>query len=179
MSRLVMFPYDPEWPRLFAEEASRLSAVWAEQLAAVHHIGSTAVPGLAAKPIIDSMIVIKDIHKVGEYDGEMMSLGYRPRGECLEAFGTPGRFYYSKDTNGIRTHQAHVIQAGHFDIEQKLNVRDYLRAHPEVASRYGQLKACLVEENTRGMAEYIEGKNDFIKEHIEKAALWAKAGRGL
>ena len=120
---------------------------------------------------IDSMIVIKDISKAREYDRGMISLGYRPRGECLDAFGTPGRFYYSKDTNGLRTHQAHVMEAGHFDIERKLNFRDYLRAHPAVAKEYGELKTRLIAQNTKGIGEYIEGKSEFIKECIAKAVL--------
>jgi len=172
MSRLEIFEYNPEWPRMFEEEAAQLKPIWGDQLIAVYHIGSTAVPGLAAKPIIDSMLVIKDISRIHEFDDGMISLGYRPRGECLDAFGTPGRFYYSKDTNGIRTHQAHVMEAGHFDIERKLNFRDYLRSHPAIARAYGELKSKLVEENTRGIGEYIEGKNAFINDCIIKASMW-------
>ena len=169
MSRLVMFEYDPEWPRMFEEEASRLASVWGDQCIAIHHIGSTSVPNLKAKPIIDSMIVIKDDLKVHDFDDGMISLGYRCRGECLDAGGTPGRFYYSKDTNGIRTHQAHVMQEGHFDIEQKLNFRDYLRAHPDVAKEYAELKTRLIEQNRKGIVEYIEGKDKFVKDCIAKA----------
>ncbi len=172
MSRLVMFDYDAEWPRMFQEEAARLSSVWGGQAVAIHHIGSTSVPGLRAKPIIDSMIIIKDDSKVHEFDDAMSSLGYRCRGECLDAGGTPGRFYYSKDTNGIRTHQAHVMQEGHFDIEQKLNFRDYLRAHSVVAEEYGGLKTKLIAENTKGIMEYIEGKDRFVRDCIDRAAAW-------
>ena len=176
MTRLVMFEYNPEWPRMYEEEASRLRPIWGDQIIAMHHIGSTAVPGLIAKPIVDIMIVIKDISKIHEYDNDMIALGYRPRGECLDALGTPGRFYYSKDTNGLRTHQAHVMEKGHFDIEQKLNFRDYLCSHPEVAQEYAELKTRLIKENTKGILEYIEGKDAFIKECISKAAKWKKSG---
>jgi GrpB-like predicted nucleotidyltransferase (UPF0157 family) len=164
-----MFEYDPEWLRVFEEEAERLRSVWGDQLVDVHHIGSTAVPGLMAKPIIDSTVVIKDIAKVHDYDVAMISLGYRPRGECLDTFGTPGRFYYSKDSNGLRTHQAHVMQIGHCDIQDKLAFRDYLRAHPETVKEYADLKTRLVRENTSGIAEYIKGKNEFIKDCVAKA----------
>ncbi len=164
-----MSEYDPVWPRLFEEEAARLRSVWGEHLVDVHHIGSTAVPGLVAKPVIDIMVVIKDISKVHDYDAGMVSLGYRPRGECLDAFGTPGRFYYSKDTDGLRTHQAHVMQAGHADIQDMLAFRDYLRAHPEAAEEYADLKTRLVRENTGGIGEYIEGKNGFIRDCVAKA----------
>lgn len=169
MTRLVMFEYDPEWRSMFEEEAARLRSVWGEQVVDVHHIGSTAVPGLVAKPIIDSMIVIRDIAKVHNYDAGMTSLGYRPRGECLDTFGTPGRFYYSKESNGLRTHQAHVMEVGHPDIQDKLLFRDYLRAHPGIAEEYADLKTRLVRENVGGIAEYIEGKNGFIKDCVAKA----------
>ena len=178
MTRLEMFEYDPEWPRMFAQEASRLESVWADQLVAVHHIGSTAVPGLMAKPIIDSMIVIKDISRVHQFDSGMISLGYRPRGECLDAFGTPGRFYYSKNTDVIRTHQAHVMETGHFDIERQLNCRDYLRTHPGVAKEYAKLKSKLIKNNTTGIGEYIEGKQTFIEDCIAKATIWRNTEPG-
>ena len=174
MTRLVMFEYDPEWPQMFEEEASRLRRVWGDQAVAIHHIGSTSVPDLRAKPIIDSMIVIKDIAKVHDFDAGMSSIGYRCRGECLEAGGTPGRFYYSKDTGDLRTHQAHVLQEGHFDITQKLDFRDYLRAHPDVAREYAELKTRLVEQNTSGIFEYIKGKDGFVKACIARAAAWRR-----
>ncbi len=158
MSRLVMFEYDSKWPRMFEEEASRLSAVWGEQAVAIFHIGSTSIANTKSKPIFDSMI----------------SLGYRCRGECLDAGGTPGRYYYSKDTDGVRTHQAYVMQEGHFDIKQKLNFRDYLRVHPDAEKEYADLKTRLIEENTKGIFEYIEGKDKFVKECIAKAAIWRR-----
>ena len=179
MSRLVMFEYDPKWPRMFKEEASQLASIWGNQSIAIHHIGSTSVPGLRAKPIIDILVIIKNNSLIEKYDDEMIELGYRPRGECLDAIvpGTPGRFYYSKDINGIRTHQAHVMQNGHFDIKQKLDFRDYLRAHPDVAKEYAELKTRLIEQNTKGIFEYIEGKDKFVKDCIAKAAIWTSTGR--
>ena len=132
---------------------------------------------LTAKPIIDIMIVVNNILKIHDYDNDMISLGYRPRGECLGAGGTPGRFYYSKDVNGIRTHQAHVMQEGHFDIVQKLNFRDYLRTHPKVAKEYAEIKIRLIEKNTLGIVEYIEDKDKFVKNCIAQAALWIATGQ--
>ena len=172
MTRLELCEYNPESPRIFEEEASRLKSIWRDQLIAVHHIGSSAVPGIAAKPIVDIMIVVRDISRIHEFDSGMISLGYRSRGECLDAFGTPGRFYYSKDSNGIRTHQAHVMEAGHFDIEQKLNFRDYLRTHPAVVREYAELKSKLIRENTTGIGEYMKGKNRFIEDCIARAIIW-------
>ena len=166
-----MFDYDPEWPQLFKEEAGRLASIWGDQCNAIHHVGSTSVPELRAKPIIDIMLVIKDISKVYDFDDGMKSLGYWCRGEDLSA-GTPGRYYYSKDTKGLRTHQVHVVQEGHYEIEEMLNFRDYLRAHPEIANEYAELKTKLIEQNKTGILEYIQGKDKFIKACIAKASIW-------
>jgi GrpB-like predicted nucleotidyltransferase (UPF0157 family) len=157
---------------MYEEEARKLRRVFGAELVSIHHIGSTAVPGLQAKPVIDTLVVIKDILRIHDFDSRMIAVGYRPRGECLDAFGTPGRFYFSKDTDGIRTHQAHVMEKGHFDIKRKLDFRDYLRAHPDEAETYGTLKERLAAENTQGVAEYIEGKDGFVKAIIAKAKAW-------
>ena len=170
--RIKVVPYNSRWPQMYEEEARKLRRVFGAEFVSIHHIGSTAVPGLQAKPVIDTLVVIKDILRIHDFDSRMIALGYRPRGECLDAFGTPGRFYFSKDTDGIRTHQAHVMEEGHFDIEQKLNFRDYLRAHPDEAETYGTLKERLTAENTQGIAEYIEGKDGFVKAIIAKATAW-------
>lgn len=157
---------------MYEAEADHLREVFLSELISIHHIGSTSVRGLKAKPIIDIMVVIKDIAKVHDFDAGIIALGYLSRGECLDAFGTAGRFYFSKDREGVRTHQVHVMEEGHFDIEQKLNFRDYLRAHPSQAEAYGFLKEKLVAENTRGIAEYIEGKNAFVEEVIAESKEW-------
>ena len=175
--RIEIVAYDSNWPTLYEAEGARLRAVFGPDLVAIHHIGSTAVPGLLAKPIIDIMVVIRDIRRIGQFDAGMNGLGYRVRGECLEAFGTPGRFYFSKDTNGIRTYQAHVMEAGHPETREKLAFRDYLRAHPHEAAAYGDLKRRLVGTNTQGIAEYIRGKDGFVKTLIQRAAAWNGQGQ--
>jgi len=167
-----MFDYDPKWPMMYEQEKSRLLSTWDDQVITIYHIGSTSVPGLKAKPIVDIMIIIKDESKISDRDEDMISLGYRCRGECLDQGGTPGRFYYSKDIGGLRTYQVHVLQKGHFDIKQKLDFRDYLRSHPEVAKEYGVLKTKLIDENTKGIFEYIAGKDEFVRDCIAKAAKW-------
>jgi GrpB-like predicted nucleotidyltransferase (UPF0157 family) len=170
--RIEIVAYDPTWPALYEAEATRLREVFGPELIAIHHIGSTAVPDLPAKPIIDIMIVIRDIRRIAEFDVGMVGLGYRVRGECLDAFGTPGRFYFSKDTDRVRTHQAHVMQLGHPEIEEKLAFRDYLRAHPQEAAAYADLKRRLAAENTQGIAEYIQGKDAFVKALSQRAMAW-------
>jgi GrpB-like predicted nucleotidyltransferase (UPF0157 family) len=170
--RIEIAAYDQGWPALYEAEAARLCEVFGPELVAIHHIGSTAVPNLPAKPIIDIMAIIRDIRRIGQFDTGMVGLGYRVRGECLEVFGTPGRFYFSKDTDGVRTHQVHVMQASHPDIQEKLALRDYLRGHPHEAAAYADLKQRLAATNTQGIAEYIKGKDTFVKALIWRAMVW-------
>jgi len=170
----MIVDHRPEWRSLFEEEAAELASIFSTQLVATHHIGSTAIPEIKAKPIIDILVVIKDIKTIQTFNGPMQQLGYRPRGECLDnpIPGTPGRFYFSKDTNGVRAYQVHVCQRGHVDIENKLAFRDYLRAHREEAESYSQLKERLSTEHRHDIVGYIQGKDAFVKDIIAQAQVW-------
>jgi GrpB-like predicted nucleotidyltransferase (UPF0157 family) len=163
----------PEWSALFEIEAVHLAVIFGTQLVAIHHIGSTAIPGIKAKPIIDILVVIKRIKTIEAFNAPMQQRGYRPRGECLDnpIPGTPGRFYFSKDTHGVRTHQVHVCQEGHADIEDKLAFRDYLRAHREEAQAYSRMKERLAAEHRYDIVGYIRGKDAFIRELIARGKL--------
>jgi GrpB-like predicted nucleotidyltransferase (UPF0157 family) len=94
----------------------------------------------------------------------MRSLGYEPDGETK-----PQSWYYQKDTDGRRTHKAHLCRVGHEEIWQMLLFRDYLIDHPERAEEYGNMKVRLQNDNTSGMREYLDGKRDFILGTIELA----------
>lgn len=170
----------PEWSVLFEKEAAHLAVVFGTQLAAIHHIGSTAIPGIKAKPIIDVLVVIKQIETIETFNAPMQQLGYRPRGECLEnpIPGTPGRFYFSKDTAGVRTHQVHVCPEGHADIADKLAFRDYLRAHREEAEEYSRLKERLAAEHRHDIVGYIQGKDAFVQGMIAQAQVWRHEAHG-
>ena len=100
MKRIVeVLPYDPGWIALFAAEASLLRSVFDHEVVAVHHIGSTSVPGMKAKPIIDVLLEVRDIERVDAYNEPMRQLGYEPRGE----YWLPRRRYFPKTVNGRRT----------------------------------------------------------------------------
>ena len=104
----------------------------------------------------------------------METLGYRARGECLDAPipGTPGRFYFSKDTNGVRSHQVHVCAKGHREIVDKLAFRDYLCAHECVAAAYGDLKQRVAADHRFDIVGYIRSKDDFVKSALVTARRW-------
>ena len=104
----------------------------------------------------------------------MQNLGYRVRGECLDAEvpGTPGRFYFSKDVAGVRTRQVHVCAEDHPQVADLLALRDYLRSHPERAGQYGALKQDLAGRHRHDSAGYMRGKDAFVKVLIDEARAW-------
>jgi GrpB-like predicted nucleotidyltransferase (UPF0157 family) len=163
------------WAAAFEREAIALSRVFGDSVVAIHHIGSTSVHGLAAKPIVDILVVLRETATIDRFDGGMQSLGYRVRGECLDAEvpGTPGRFYFSKDTAGVRTHHVHACAEGHPQIADLLALRDYLRSHPERAGQYGALKRDLAGRYRYDSVSYMRGKDTFVKLLIDEARGWS------
>ncbi len=163
--------YSPAWKNLYLAEREDLVNIFKDALQSIHHIGSTAIPHTCAKPEIDILVVIENDATIASYDQAIEALGYKVRGECLENGGTPGRFYYSKDLNNVRTHKLHVCQIGHSEIMAKLLFVKYLNDHKEVAIEYAQLKTELSKVYNYGkhIEKYLEGKSDFIKKVLEKA----------
>lgn len=169
--RVEVAPYDPAWPGLFQAEAARLAAVFGEELRAIHHMGSTSVPGLAAKPIVDILPEVHDIQRIDDLNEAMIALGYAPKGEN----GIPGRRFFSKTVDGVRRFHVHVFQAGDPEIERHLAFVQYLRAHPDQAAAYGRLKQALAERFSADIDGYADGKNDFVQEMERKALAWREA----
>ena len=169
MKKVEVVPYNPQWRDVFEAEAKHIAVALGENVVAIHHIGSTAIPNIFAKPVIDLLVEVRDITRVIEQSSAMESLGYQVMGE----FGIPGRRYFRKDNHeGIRTHQIHAFEAGSAEVVRHLAFRDYLIAHPEDAQKYSELKRRLAEENSQNMDGYIDGKDGFIKETDQKAAQW-------
>lgn len=167
--------HDPRWAAAFELEAMALSRVFRDCVA-IHHIGSTSVPGLAAKPIVDVLVVLRETATIDRFDAGMEGLGYGVRGECLDAEvpGTPGRFYFSKDTAGVRTHHVHACADGHPQIVELLGLRDYLRSHPERARQYAALKQDLAARHRHDNVSYMRGKDTFVKALIDEARAWLR-----
>jgi GrpB-like predicted nucleotidyltransferase (UPF0157 family) len=161
--------YDSAWPSRFESERQALETVFAPILLSVHHIGSTSVPGLVAKPTIDILVVVSSIGDVLDYDPEMIELGYRPRGECLDAGGTAGRFYYCKEIDGVRSHHVHVCPSGHWQISELLAFPSYLRAHFDEARAYGELKRTALLDGDSDNSKYMASKAVWLRPRIEAA----------
>ncbi|MBD8070581.1 GrpB family protein [Bacillus sp. PS06] len=170
MRNVIVTEYQPQWIDMFETEARHLRRVFNDELLDIHHFGSTSVPGLKAKPIIDILPVVKDIQLVDQFNDEMITLGYEPMGE----YGIHRRRYFRKGKDN-RTHHIHVFdQTSQDDIVRHLAVRDYLRTHPLKAKEYGDLKQQLAHLHPTNMEAYINGKDQFVKDLEQKAVIWYK-----
>jgi GrpB-like predicted nucleotidyltransferase (UPF0157 family) len=172
MPRIVeIAPHNTEWKKEFLEEAENLKLIFGEELVAIHHKGSTAIPGIYAKPIIDLMPVVRDIDKVDALNDQMIKLGYHPKGE----YGLPGRRYFFKGSKEFHTHHMHVYQVGHPDIERHLLFIEYLKAHPQDAQAYSRLKEKLAKRYRDEPEKYTDAKTDFILGINRKARVWKES----
>ncbi|NOI65271.1 GrpB family protein [Vibrio sp. 99-8-1] len=143
------------------------SALNLDNVAAIHHIGSTSVKGLCAKPIIDILIEVNSLEEMDNENYLMESLGYKVKGE----FGIAGRRYYQK--GGIqRSHQVHVFLVGSSEVKRHIAFRDYLTTFPEIASLYDSLKREGAEICDNDIDAYSTHKESFIKEHEKNALRW-------
>lgn len=166
--KIEVTDYCPEWTKMYKTEAKKIRAILGKNCIGIYHIGSTAVKGMPAKPIIDIMPIVKDISLTDALNGEFEALGYECRGE----FGIPGRRFYAKGQEE-RTHHIHIFeQSNQADISRHLAVRDYLAAHPARAEEYGKLKRELAEKYTYDNDGYCDGKEAFMKELEQDALKW-------
>lgn len=172
---ILIVDYDPAWPEQFEVEKRRIFDAIGQWITGVHHVGGTAVPGVASKPIIDIMIGLR-AHTDGERTiAPMERAGYEYRGEA----GIPGRYYFRKVTDtpapgqlfdGVgRTVHIHMFEESHPEWDAHLLFRDFLRQQPAVAARYGELKRKLAEQYPNDRIAYGEGKTEFIKVVVGRA----------
>lgn len=160
--------YDENWKKDYKKEEHDIKAILQDELINSFHIGSTSVPGLKAKPIIDIMLVVRDIHTLDLFSKQFEQLGYEVMGE----FGIVGRRYFRKGGDN-RTHQIHAFQFDNItEIERHLVFRDYLREHPEICKQYGDLKSELAEQYPNDIEGYGDGKDSFVKEVEKEAMKW-------
>ncbi len=162
MTRVMeVVPYDFNWPKNFENEAVLLKQALGDNCIEIYHIGSTSVPGLAAKPIIDIMLEVQNLNEIN--DKELIDLGYTPRGEM----GMPFRRFYHK--GDPRTHHIHIWEKDNPEIQKHLLFRDFLRSHPDVGAEYAVLKFKLAKDFRNDRGSYTESKDTFIKNIIQKS----------
>ena len=166
---LILEPYRESWKDAFAREKTRIREALGPTLLALHHIGSTAIPGIHAKPIIDMLAEVGDLGAVDLRRPGMERLGYEVMGE----FGIRERRYFRKnDSTGVRTHHIHAFTTGSPHLFRHLAFRDYLIAHPDVAQEYDSLKLRLFATCRGDMTAYIDGKDPFVKAAEAEAIRW-------
>ena len=164
----LVVPHDPEWAEAFAAEARALTGAIGGTCVAIHHIGSTAIAGILAKPIIDMLGVVGDFGELQSASGRIEALGYIAMG----AFGIEGRRYYRKDNaEGQRTHHLHVYETGSPHIERHLAFRDYLRSHPVKAAEYSALKAQIIASGE----PYQQTKDSYVMRVEAEALVWYRS----
>jgi GrpB-like predicted nucleotidyltransferase (UPF0157 family) len=163
---VIVVPYDPEWPRRFDQESAVLAAVFAGCDAAVEHVGSTAVPGLWAKPVIDVMVGLPHLSEAESRITALATASY----EYVRKYETqlPERRYFRKPRLRPSAYHLHCVVKGSDFWVRHLAFRDYLRGHPESATAYEELKRGLALRCSK--EEYTEAKSPFI-ESILVAAL--------
>ncbi|MFP4007701.1 MAG: GrpB family protein [Spirulinaceae cyanobacterium] len=160
---LKFVEYDPMWADLFAQEKQKLEAVLGDRVLDIQHIGSTAIPGMIAKPILDLSIAVDNFETARNCIEPITGLGYQYLGE----YGIARRHYFTK--NQPRTHQIHVFEMSSWEWQRHLLLRDYLIQYPEKAQAYADLKCRLYEEHQGDRAAYQVGKDEFLTQ-IEKEA---------
>jgi NAD-dependent deacetylase len=163
--------YDPEWPKLYAEEAARVREALGPAVKEVEHVGSTAVPGLAAKPIIDLTVGLRQLELTPAQIGAMQVLGY----EYLGEHGLPGRLFFRREAAGRRTHHVHVVEWDGDHWRSHRAFRDYLRSHPTEAADYAEEKRRIAAE-AAGLDDYWERKQPYVDELFTRAWRWYDRG---
>jgi GrpB-like predicted nucleotidyltransferase (UPF0157 family) len=168
VGRIEVADYDPAWPGLFEREADRIRAVLGKRVVRLEHIGSTSVPGLAAKPIIDILLVVPDSGDEPAYVPDLEAAGYVL--VIREAERQEHRVLKGPDTNV----NLHVFSPGSPEIERYLSFRDRLRRDPADRERYQRIKRELAQRDWRYVQQYADAKTEVVEEIIARAQ--AEAG---
>lgn len=161
--KIEIVTYDPRWPDLYTEERERVEAVLGDLARSIEHIGSTSVPGLSAKPIIDILVTMSRLGPVDPYIERLGSLDYT----YFPVLGNAARYSFGRSIP--HTHHIHVVEHGSEEHIRPLAFRDYLRTHPEVARQYETLKRQLAECFRNDRQAYNQAKTDFIRSIEMKA----------
>lgn len=171
MPEVLLVPYDPAWATKFASESQLILQTLQSNALETHHIGSTAITTIVAKPIIDMLVVVSDIEAVDDRNQAMEALDYQVMGE----YGIAGRRYFRKNNfEGIRMFHVHTFALGSPQIDRHLAFRDFMIAHPDWANAYSTLKLQLAQKHPESMFDYHAGKHDFIHQIDELARKWRR-----
>lgn len=167
MRTVALVEYDPGWPARFAEERARIREAVRDRFVALEHVGSTAIPGMPAKPVIDILGGVRRLAKAEACVEALEAIGYAyvPEVEAL----VPDRRYFRKGPAGSRTHHLYAVVMGSREWSSMLAFRNHLRSHPESARAYADLKRRLAAAHREDREAYQEAKAPFIREVLARA----------
>ncbi len=166
-SPIVIVEYDPQWPILFEQEKKAICAVIGHFVKGIEHMGSTAVPGLPAKPLIDICIGLQNIDDAMQCIEPLKSLGYEYVSEYEKVL--PNRRYFRKGQIGKRTHHLHMWQINSLGWKRHINFRNILRKDRQLAYDYFALKAKLAKKYVDNRPAYSDAKSEFIESVLRRA----------
>jgi GrpB-like predicted nucleotidyltransferase (UPF0157 family) len=164
--------YDPAWPALAEAELRRIEAALGGTAVRLEHVGSTAVPGLASKPILDLQLSVDSLQPRERYVKPLERLGYLyvPDPE------SPDYHFFARPPQRPRTHHLHVCESGSDHEVRHVAVRDFLRVHPDEVTRYAALKRQVVARHPHDRLAYIAGKDAYVTALERRALTWAGSG---
>jgi len=166
---VFVIPYDPNWPILYEQEKARILQDIGNYMTSIEHMGSTAVPGLAAKPVIDILIGVRSLADAPLFIPPLTTRGYEYVSRYEDIM--PFRRYLHRKINGEHTHHLHMVEPDTNFYRVQLAFRDYLRTHPKECEEYAALKLRLAEKYRNDRMAYTDAKSEFIQGILSKCGL--------
>ena len=178
---VALVPHEPAWEAEAARTIEELKGILRDAAVDIQHVGSTAIPAIQAKPIVDIAVAVRDFADINAKQAELEARGFYRRSwndEDQELFAC-GSYY--DGTGDKQTHFIHVVLADGTEWRNYLNFRDYLNANPAEAKAYEALKLSLAAANPEdaGREKYTAGKHDFVREILRKAEAWRQQETGM
>jgi len=167
-SHLEVRDYDPKWAEIYEEESQKIKALLGGKITAIEHIGSTSIPGLASKPIIDMAVVVPSWKDAESLIEPLSTIGYPSEVSNVDESNAGERLLFRKG-NPTQFHLSIAYSNRGSFLERQILFRDYLRAHDEERDEYSQLKKDLLVKDSTGKGAYIEGKTDFVMRTLKRA----------
>ena len=168
---VVLLPHEKEWEESAREVIGRLGEILGDSAADIQHVGSTAIPSVCAKPIVDIALGMRSLAELESYAAELEGAGFIDRGE-----DQPGQRLYVLGDPDMRTHHIHAVVYGSEPWRNYLNFRDYMNSHAEAAAAYGALKKELAARYANERKAYTAGKEELIQSILRAAEAWRANG---
>ncbi|MAF80243.1 hypothetical protein CL629_04155 [bacterium] len=164
--------YNPSWNNKFLQIKKAIQNVFGDKLLSVQHVGSTSIKGMKAKPIIDVLVIVHNMHDIKNERIEMEKLGYSYK----ENYIAEESMFFCREKNGKRLENIHVFPVGHSKIDEFIDKRDYLKTHPQEIKRYERIKSMLIKQFPNDYISYRKGKDKYLNTELrEKVVEWKRS----